>query len=203
MGATTYGPPLTAHSLSAFCLLPLALCLLAGSATDVATIADAFTLSHTFTFSNTAAEPAPVGRSDFISRIAVGSHACNCADGIWRDVVSLLTAGWRGSTAGARARSPLMVCQRVDVLALKADPSGVLWIGTENGAARLFNDKFETIKETAGKVITAIITPERDHAIMASEQGQIFDCRASSQGFTVRAIPAQPLQSADRDQPGL
>jgi len=104
------------------------------------------------------------------------------------------------------------------VLALKADPSGVLWIGTENGAARLFNDKFETIKETAGKVITAIITPERDHAIMASENGQLFDCHVlkqtdpadvgqrdqapTHQYFLVKAIPDQPLQSADRDQPG-
>ncbi len=104
------------------------------------------------------------------------------------------------------------------VLALKADPSGALWIGTENGAARLLNDKFETIKETAGKVITAIITPERDHAILASENGQIFDCRFTQQSasrvaitdaernppptLTVRAIPEQPLQSADKDQPG-
>ena len=104
------------------------------------------------------------------------------------------------------------------VLALKADQSGALWIGTENGAARLLNDKFETIKETAGKVITAIITPERDHAIMASENGQIFDCRVTPQAasrlavtdgernppatLTVRAIPEQPLQSADKDQPG-
>src|SRR5215510_15472248 len=87
------------------------------------------------------------------------------------------------------------------VLALKADQSGALWIGTENGAARLFNDTFETIKETAGKVITAIITPDRDHAIMASEAGQIFDCR-STPTLTVRAIPEQPLQSTDKDQPG-
>jgi signal transduction histidine kinase len=105
------------------------------------------------------------------------------------------------------------------VLALKADQSGALWIGTENGAARLFNDKFETIKETAGKVITAIITPEGDHALMASESGQIFDCRLTHSAtsrlaitdaernppptLTVRAIPDQPLQSADKDQPGL
>ena len=105
------------------------------------------------------------------------------------------------------------------VLALKADESGALWIGTENGAARLMNDKFETIKETAGKVITAIITPERDHAIMASEAGQIFDCRITQPAasrlavtdaernppptLTVRAIPEQALQSADKDQPGL
>src|SRR5689334_8565366 len=104
------------------------------------------------------------------------------------------------------------------VLALKADESGALWIGTENGAAHLMNDTFETIKETAGKVITAIITPERDHAIMASESGQIFDCRFTPQSssrlaitdaerkpppaLTVHAIPQQPLQSADKDQPG-
>ena len=105
------------------------------------------------------------------------------------------------------------------VLALKADQSGALWIGTENGAAHLLNDKFETIKETAGKVITAIITPERDRAIMASENGQIFDCRVTQSAasrlavteaernpppaLSVRAIPEQPLQSADKDQPGF
>jgi len=110
------------------------------------------------------------------------------------------------------------------VLALKTDASGALWIGTENGAARLLNDKFETIKETSGKVITAIISPERDRAIMASLQGQIFDCRVRQQtasrvperesenereserttatAYEVRTIPEQPLQSADKDQPG-
>src|SRR5712691_464826 len=46
------------------------------------------------------------------------------------------------------------------VLTLKADESGALWIGTDNGAARLANGKFETVKETAGKVITSIITPQ-------------------------------------------
>src|SRR5689334_4274674 len=105
------------------------------------------------------------------------------------------------------------------VLALKADESGALWIGTENGAAHLMNDTFETIKETAGKVITAIITPERNHAIMASENGQIFDCRIKQPAasrlavtdaelnprptLTVRAIPDRPLQSADKDAPGF
>ena len=33
------------------------------------------------------------------------------------------------------------------------------------------------IKETAGKVITAIITPQPGRAIMASENGVIFDCQ--------------------------
>ena len=117
------------------------------------------------------------------------------------------------------------------VLALKVDDSGALWIGTDNGAARLANGKFDSIKETSGKVITAIITPEHDHAIMASESGQIFDCRvqpASEQrqsvegeqqrqsrerfeagqgtpniSFVVRTIPDQPLQSSDKDHPGL
>jgi signal transduction histidine kinase/ligand-binding sensor domain-containing protein len=103
------------------------------------------------------------------------------------------------------------------VLALKADESGALWIGTDNGAARLTNSKFETIKETAGKVITTIITPQPGRAIMASETGQIFDCQVKqpaarsetnqlSQGespfFSVRTIPDQPLQSADKDHPG-
>ena len=102
------------------------------------------------------------------------------------------------------------------VLALKTDPSGALWIGTDNGAAWMWNGKFHPVKETTGKVITAIIIPERDRAIMASESGQIFDCRANRGGgsetqagggapeltLNVQAIPGQPLQSADKDQPG-
>src|SRR5713101_3924131 len=104
------------------------------------------------------------------------------------------------------------------VLALKADDSGALWIGTDNGATRLWNGKFDPIKETAGKVITAIITPQKDRAIMSSENGQIFVCQVKLEGpsalsltdaerkpvvtFTVRTIPDQPLPSADKDHPG-
>lgn len=104
------------------------------------------------------------------------------------------------------------------VLALKADNSGALWIGTDNGATRLANGRFDPVKETAGKVITAIITPQTDRAIMASESGAIFDCQVSkptepsspsragegTPGLTIvtRTIPAQPLQSADVDHPG-
>jgi signal transduction histidine kinase/ligand-binding sensor domain-containing protein len=104
------------------------------------------------------------------------------------------------------------------VLALKTDDSGALWIATDNGAARMWNGKFDPIKETAGKVITSIITPTHDRAIMASESGQIFDCQATVKGpsnlalsdaerqtvvsFIVRAIPDQPLPSADKDHPG-
>jgi len=87
-----------------------------------------------------------------------------------------------------------------------------------NGAARLANAKFEAIKETAGKAITTIITPQSGRAIMASETGQIFDCQVKQStststsnrsselstvpGFSVRTIPDQPLQSANKDQPG-
>ena len=89
------------------------------------------------------------------------------------------------------------------VLALKADDLGALWIGTDNGAARLANARFDPIKETAGKVITAIITPEKGRAIMASESGVIFDCQVNADNsFAVRVIPTQPLQSADADHPG-
>jgi ligand-binding sensor domain-containing protein len=41
------------------------------------------------------------------------------------------------------------------VLVLKTDPSGALWIGTDNGAAWMWNGKFHPVKETEGKVITA------------------------------------------------
>src|SRR5882762_8938854 len=96
------------------------------------------------------------------------------------------------------------------VLALKTDESGALWIGTDNGAARLANGKFETVKETAGRVITSIITPQPGRAIMATENGQIFDCQVQFQrgptstirpgegspdlNFIVRTIPNQPLE---------
>jgi signal transduction histidine kinase/ligand-binding sensor domain-containing protein len=89
------------------------------------------------------------------------------------------------------------------VLALKVDDDGALWIGTDNGAARFATGKFEPIKETEGKVITAIITPQRGHAIMASENGVIFDCQTKPEGgLAVRTLPDQPLQSADKDHPG-
>ncbi len=103
------------------------------------------------------------------------------------------------------------------VLALQTDASGALWIGTDNGAARSWNGKFDAVPETAGKVITAIISPKADRAIMVSEGGQIFDCEVKKstsstarQGegtpgltFAVKTIPNQPLQSADKDHPGL
>lgn len=105
------------------------------------------------------------------------------------------------------------------VLALKTDDSGALWIGTDNGAARFADGKFEPLRETTGKVITAIITPKKGSAFIATENGVIFDYEVwqgnglsnsaerfehNQQGpsFKVRTIPDQPLQSADKDHPG-
>ncbi|MGB9182281.1 MAG: two-component regulator propeller domain-containing protein, partial [Pyrinomonadaceae bacterium] len=89
------------------------------------------------------------------------------------------------------------------VLALKVETDGTLWVGTEKGAARLVDQRFIPVKETAGKVITAIITPERGRALMTSEQGLVFDCRVKQDGaLDVKTIPDEPLTSADKDHPG-
>jgi len=42
----------------------------------------------------------------------------------------------------------------------------------------MFAGKFEAIKETGGQTISAIIAPEPGRALMATEQGQVFECRA-------------------------
>ncbi len=102
------------------------------------------------------------------------------------------------------------------VLVLKTDDSGALWIGTDNGAARMSNGRFDLIKETSGVAINAIISSERDRVFMASDGGQVFDCqvkREASRGLregegtpdialNVRKLLNQPLQSADKDHPG-
>src|SRR5205823_14729589 len=77
---------------------------------------------------------------------------------------------------------------------------------------------FEPIKETNGSVITAIISSQKGRAMMASENGVIFDCQLKQESsrlavieaekspvvtFAVTTIPSQPLQSADKDHPGL
>ncbi|MDQ3668338.1 MAG: histidine kinase [Acidobacteriota bacterium] len=89
------------------------------------------------------------------------------------------------------------------VLALKTDEAGVLWIGTESGAVRMLDGSFEVLRETAGKVVTTIIAPERNRVLMATEQGMIFECRKKGDGtLDVRHLLEQPLESADRDRPG-
>jgi signal transduction histidine kinase/streptogramin lyase len=102
------------------------------------------------------------------------------------------------------------------VLVLQTDDSGSLWIGTDNGAARMANGKFDLVKETSGVAINAIISPERDRVIMASDGGQVFECQVKREAsrempegevtpgtaFNVRTLLNQPLQSSDKDHPG-
>jgi signal transduction histidine kinase len=68
------------------------------------------------------------------------------------------------------------------VLALRTDRDGVLWIGGDAGAARLINGEIKPLPETRDSVVTAIITPETGRAMMASEQGEIFDCTIAPEG---------------------
>ncbi|MGI8898248.1 MAG: sensor histidine kinase [Pyrinomonadaceae bacterium] len=90
------------------------------------------------------------------------------------------------------------------VLALKTDEAGVLWIGTESGAVRMLGGSFEVVRETVGKAITAIIAPEHNRVVMATEQGMLYECRKNEDGtLHVRQLLKQPLESADRDRPGL
>src|SRR5207247_10685858 len=68
------------------------------------------------------------------------------------------------------------------VLSLKLDRDDVLWIGTDAGAARLINGEIKPIPETQNSAVTAIITPETGHAMMTTEQGEIFDCSTARDG---------------------
>jgi len=110
------------------------------------------------------------------------------------------------------------------VLALQTDQSGALWIGTESGAARYQAGEFQILTETANQAISSIIAPEPNRVLLASEQGQVFECRVSSSpvsGSTgdvitgrsstpstaqtvlqTRPLLSQPLESADRERPG-
>ncbi len=87
------------------------------------------------------------------------------------------------------------------VLALKHDADGALWIGTDAGATRLADGEFQFIKETAGHVITAIITPERGRALLASEEGALLDCRSRpDNSLAVQTIIAQTSQNTDTNK---
>ena len=89
------------------------------------------------------------------------------------------------------------------VLALQSDQAGALWVGTETGAARMLWGRFDVIRETAGQAVTTIIAPERGRVLLATEQGNIFECKTNPDGsLETKALLTQPLQSADRDQPG-
>src|SRR5712691_171180 len=226
---TTWATRLTAHSpllivflLSAFCLLP--------SALTVGLLTRVFSQNET---PSPQAQPTPAPSPSPSPTPPPNLHqwgAVTSFHGLPSDRTHAIAQTGGGvtwfATDGGLARYDGRRTNAINaeglpqgrVLALKADEAGALWIGTDNGAARLWNGKFDPIKETAGKVITAIITPQKDRAIMSSENGQIFDCQVKLEGpsplsltdaertqvvtFIVRAIPDQPLPSADKDHPG-
>jgi signal transduction histidine kinase/ligand-binding sensor domain-containing protein len=89
------------------------------------------------------------------------------------------------------------------ILALQSDQWGGLWVGTETGAARLFDGRFEVISEIAGNSITSILTPEPGRVLLTTERGNIFECRLEANGQRHTApLLNQPLESADREHPG-
>lgn len=89
------------------------------------------------------------------------------------------------------------------ILALRNDQAGGLWIGTETGAARLIDGRFEVISEIAGNSITSIATPEPGRILLTTERGNVFECRIDANGLRhTAALLNQPLESADRDHPG-
>ena len=87
------------------------------------------------------------------------------------------------------------------VLALQVDQDGALWVGTESGAARFASGVFERVKETSTQAVSAIVTAGGS-AFMTTEQGNVFECRAGAT-LETRALVKEPLQSADRERPGL
>jgi ligand-binding sensor domain-containing protein/signal transduction histidine kinase len=89
------------------------------------------------------------------------------------------------------------------ILALNLDETGTLWIGTDNGAARLIDERFILVEESAGKPITAIITPQPGRAILASE-GAIFDCYSNEEELKVKVFNEHPkfsIESSNGNQP--
>ena len=89
------------------------------------------------------------------------------------------------------------------ILALQSDQDRALWIGTETGAARMVDGRFDVISEIGGNAITAIITPERGRVLMATEQGNVFECRIEPDGSRhTQPLLTQSLESADREHPG-
>ncbi len=88
------------------------------------------------------------------------------------------------------------------VLSLLTDANGALWVGTDNGAARILNGRVDAVKELQGQTINAIIEPENGRLLMASEQGMVYECRTNSSAFQIKQLLAKPLESADKDKPG-
>lgn len=80
----------------------------------------------------------------------------------------------------------------VKILTLQTDSNGTLWIGTESGAGRIVNGKFEVVKETLGKPVSAILTGETGKFISPDA---VYDFRQNADGsLDVSRIIARDLQ---------
>lgn len=66
--------------------------------------------------------------------------------------------------------------RRVSVV--RADPAGALWVGTDDGAyVRPAGGTFWHIGATSDRLVTAIITPTPERAVLATGGGLLYDCR--------------------------
>ncbi|MFZ0061928.1 MAG: two-component regulator propeller domain-containing protein, partial [Pyrinomonadaceae bacterium] len=81
--------------------------------------------------------------------------------------------------------------------------TGALWVGTDGGAARIVGSNVESIGDTLGNAISAIISPEPGRLLLATEQGKIFEFRPTPSGaIQVQSLLSAPLESSDPDNPG-
>ena len=89
------------------------------------------------------------------------------------------------------------------ILSIKTDDTGALWVGTDSGAVRIVGSRVESIGDTLGNAISAIVIPEPGRLLLATEQGKIFECRLTPAGaIQVQSLFSSPLESADRENPG-
>ena len=68
---------------------------------------------------------------------------------------------------------------------------------------RVVSGQIENIPDTSGNAISAIVIPERGRVLLATEQGNLFECRTRQDGtIQVQSLLSAPLESGDRDNPG-
>src|SRR5262245_44369463 len=67
------------------------------------------------------------------------------------------------------------------ILDVKFDQSGVAWIATSSGAARLVRDEAEIIRETDGDSIRAIGIAA-DRVVLLGERSPVYDCKVEAAG---------------------
>lgn len=91
----------------------------------------------------------------------------------------------------------------VRILALQTDKDGAMWIGTDTGALRYNAGEFIKVNETSGQAITAITTDPSGSVFLSSEQGRVYESRATSRVIETRELVNRPLESSDREHPGL